>query len=183
MLKDFVFEPDRPVTAAQKAQLKARRQDLAQLQQQLKQAKLPVIVLVEGWGAAGKGSAIQSLIWDLDPRFFHVVSMHMPTEQERRWPFLKRYFDVIPAAGKILMLDSGWMDETVREYLRGDLSDREYTQRLGQIHAFERQLAAGGYLLVKLFLHIGQDTQRRRLEKLAADKDTAWRAGENDWRQ
>ena len=183
MLKDFIFEPDRQTSAERKAQLKARREDLAQLQQQLKQARLPVIVLVEGWGASGKGSAIRSLIWDLDPRFFHVVSMHMPTEQERRWPFLKRYFDVIPEAGKLLLLDSSWMDETVREHLRGDLSDREYNQRLGQIHAFERQLAAGGYLLVKLFLHIDRDTQRQRLEKLASDKDTAWRVSENDWRQ
>lgn len=83
MLKDFIFEPDRQTSAERKAQLKARREDLAQLQQQLKQARLPVIVLVEGWGASGKGSAIRSLIWDLDPRFFHVVSMHMPTEQER----------------------------------------------------------------------------------------------------
>ena len=183
MLKDFIFEPDRQTSAERKAQLKARREDLAQLQQQLKQARLPVIVLVEGWGASGKGSAIRSLIWDLDPRFFHVVSMHMPTEQERRWPFLKRYFDAIPEAGKLLLLDSSWMDETVREHLRGDLSDRDYNQRLGQIHAFERQLAAGGYLLVKLFLHIDRDTQRQRLEKLASDKDTAWRVSENDWRQ
>ena len=96
---------------------------------------------------------------------------------------MKRHFEAIPEQGKILFLDSGWMDETVRERLRGDLSDGEYQRRLESVNLFERQLAAGGYLLVKLFLHIEQDTQRKRLEKLEKHKDTAWRAGENDWRQ
>ena len=153
------------------------------MQQPIKGAGLPVIVLIEGWGASGKGSMIRSLIRELDPRGFLVRSVTMPTQEERRWPFLKRHFEAIPEQGKILLLDSGWMDETVRERLRGDLSDGEYQRRLESVNLFERQLAAGGYLLVKLFLHIEQDTQRKRLEKLEKHKDTAWRAGENDWRQ
>lgn len=183
MLKDWTFGAEKHTKSECKQRLKQRRQDLAGLQQQLKQAKLPVIVLVEGWGAAGKGSLIHSLIRELDPRFFKVVSVAMPTQEERRWPFLKRHFDRIPEAGKILFLDSGWLDETVRERLRGDLSDQEYQRRLESIRIFERQLASGGYLLVKLFLHIDAGSQLQRLEKLASDKDTAWRVGENDWRQ
>ena len=126
---------------------------------------------------------IRSLIRELDPRFFKVISVSMPTEEERRWPFLKRYVQSIPEAGKVLFLDSGWMDETVRERLRGGLSEREYARRLESVRMMERQLAAGGYLLVKLFLHIDRERQRKRLKKLASHKDTAWRAGENDWRQ
>lgn len=183
MLENWTFEGVRRSKSECKEQLKARRQDLAGLQQKLKQAKLPVVVLIEGWGAAGKGSAIRSLIRELDPRFFQVLPVGMPTEAERRWPFLKRHFSSIPEAGKLLFLDSGWLDETVRERLRGDLSDQEYGRRLESIRTFERQLTAGGYLLVKLFFHISADSQRERLEKLDGDKDTAWRAGENDWRQ
>ena len=65
----------------------------------------------------------------------------------------------------------------------GGLSEREYARRLESVRMMERQLAAGGYLLVKLFLHIDRERQRKRLKKLASHKDTAWRAGENDWRQ
>ncbi|MBU5434679.1 polyphosphate:AMP phosphotransferase [Pseudoflavonifractor sp. MSJ-37] len=183
MLDRWTFGTDKRTEEEHKTLLKARRKDLAQLQQRLKEAKLPVIVLIEGWGAAGKGGLIRSLIRELDPRFFKVQPVSMPTEEERRWPFLKRHFASIPAAGKILFLDSGWVDETVRERLRGDLSDKEYAQRVESIRMFERQLAAGGYLLVKLFVHISETSQRCRLEKLERDKDTAWRAGENDWRQ
>lgn len=183
MLEEWKFDRKKLDEAECKVRLKARRLDLAGLQQPIKGAGLPVIVLIEGWGASGKGSMIRSLIRELDPRGFLVRSVTMPTQEERRWPFLKRHFEAIPEQGKILFLDSGWMDETVRERLRGDLSDGEYQRRLESVNLFERQLAAGGYLLVKLFLHIEQDTQRKRLEKLEKHKDTAWRAGENDWRQ
>ena len=183
MLKNWIFGADQRDTHACRKLLKERREALAALQQPIKEAKLPIIVLVEGWGAAGKGSVIHSLIRELDPRFFKVRSVGMPTEEERRWPFLKRHFETIPEEGKILFLDSGWMDETVRERMRRDLSDQEYARRLESIRVFERQLAAGGYLLVKLFLHISEDTQSRRLEKLLEDKDTAWRVGENDRKQ
>ena len=183
MLKNWIFGADQRDIHACRKLLKERREALAALQQPIKEAKLPVIVLVEGWGAAGKGRVIHSLIRELDPRFFKVRSVGMPTEEERRWPFLKRHFETIPEEGKILFLDSGWMDETVRERMRRDLSDQEYARRLESIRVFERQLAAGGYLLVKLFLYISEDTQSRRLEKLLEDKDTAWRVGENDRKQ
>ena len=183
MLNEWTFGKDKRTPQECKERLKHRRTDLAGLQQKLREKKLPVIVLIEGWGAAGKGSAIRSLIKELDPRFFNVLSVSMPTTEEKRWPFLKRHFDSIPIQGKILFLDSGWMDETVREYLRGDLSDQEYARRLESIRMFERQLTAAGYLLIKLFFHIDAETQRQRLTKLTTDKDTAWRATDEDWRQ
>ena len=183
MLKEFVFDTDRRSTSECKELLKECQLELAGLQQKLKQAKLPVIILAEGWGAAGKGSLISALIRELDPRFFKVVSTKQPTEEERRLPFLARHFSKIPEAGKLLFLDSGWLDEVTQERLRGDLSDREYERRLESIRVFERQLTAGGYLLVKLFLHVDEERQRERLEKLASDKDTAWRANADDWRQ
>ena len=96
MLEKWIFGKDQRDIHACRELLKKRREDLAALQQPIKEAKLPVIVLVEGWGAAGKGSVIHSLIRELDPRFFKVRSVGMPTEEERRWPFLKRHFDTIP---------------------------------------------------------------------------------------
>ena len=183
MLSDFPFHTERRTQAECKALLKVRREELAGLQQRLQQAGLPVIVLLEGWSASGKGRTIQSLIQELDPRFFKVISVNSPTDTEKRWPFLKRHFETIPAQGKVLFLDTGWMEETVRAYLHGELSEDEYQARLESINIFERQLAAGGYLLVKLFLHIDAQSQKERLDGLAADKDTAWRCTEADRRQ
>ncbi len=183
MLDDRSFGSNTLDKAECKERLKDCQLELACLQQQLKEHKLPVIVLVEGWGAAGKGGLIQALIRELDPRFFHVLSMEQPTREERRWPFLKRFFDKIPAVGKLLFLDSGWLDQVAEERLRGELSDAEYDRRLESIRQFERQLAANGYLLVKFFLHVPEDVQHERLSALEGDKDTAWRAADRDWRQ
>ena len=114
MLREWRFERTTEPEEVHKAELKQRRADLAGLQQRLKQAGLPVIVLVEGWGAAGKGSVIRSLIRELDPRFFKVISVSMPTEEERRWPFLKRYVQSIPEAGKVLFLSLIHISEPTR---------------------------------------------------------------------
>ena len=88
MLEEWKFDWKKLDEAECKVRLKARRLDLAGLQQPIKGAGLPVIVLIEGWGASGKGSMIRSLIRELDPRGFLVRSVTMPTQEERRWPFL-----------------------------------------------------------------------------------------------
>ena len=163
--------------------LDAAQEELLRLQMQIKEHKLPVLVLIEGWGAAGKGSTIGGIIKNIDPRFFKVASMSAPTEEEKRKPFLYRYFVKIPEAGKFEFLDSGWMDEVTKGRLRGELSDKQYAERIGSIKRFERQLTDNGYLVLKLFFQIGKKEQKKRLEELEASKDTAWRVGENDWWQ
>ncbi len=183
MLENFVFGANTLDKSECKARLKERQLELSALQLRLKENKLPVIVLVEGWGAAGKGSLIHTLIRELDPRFFNVISIEQPTREERRWPFLKRFFEKIPAAGKIVFLDSGWLDQAAEERLRGELSDSEFERRLESIRRYERQLAANGYLLVKFFLHVPEQVQRERLAALEGNKDTSWRAADRDWRQ
>ena len=120
MLKDCMPRPAGEQNE-QKARLKRSREELAALQMKLKENKLPVLVLVEGWGAAGKGSLIRSLIKELDPRFFQVVNMGRPTPEEQRYPFLKRYVQTIPEEGKIVFLDSGWMDEVVRQQMQSGI--------------------------------------------------------------
>ena len=183
MLKNWAFDEGKPDEDTCKARLKQLRQELSGLQQRLRQVQLPVVILLEGWGAAGKGSAIRSLIRELDPRFFKVLTVNQPTKEERRWPFLKRYFSSIPESGKLLFLDSGWISETVQDYLCGELSETEFFRQLESIQTMERQLTNGGYLLVKLFFHIDATQQHDRLYKLASHRDTSWRASEADWRQ
>ncbi len=183
MLENWKFGANTRDKSECKKFIKERQLELSRLQQKIKEKKLPVIVLVEGWGAAGKGGLLHSLIRELDPRFFNVVTMEQPTPAERRWPFLKRYFEKIPANGKILFLDSGWLDQVAEERLRSELSNAEYERRLESIRQFERQLTASGYLLVKFFMHVTEEEQYARLSGLEKDKDTAWRAADRDWRQ
>ena len=165
-LKNFCFT-DSPLDREQKKQaIKQQAARLEKLQLLVKQSALPVIVLVEGWGTAGKGSRIASMIAPMDPRFFEVISVPSPTPEELAKPFLYRHMKNIPENGKFLFLDSGWMDQTIREYQSGSFSVKEYERRLEEICVFERQLCDNGYLLVKLFLHIGQEEQHKRIQHL-----------------
>ena len=180
MLKNWA-RPEKPEGEELKQRLKAAEEKLSQQQMKLKEKRLPVLVLIEGWGAAGKGSAIGQIIKNIDPRFFKVFSMpSTPTEEERRRPFLYRFFEKIPEAGKFTFLDSGWMDQIMKERLDGKLDDKAYAQRVDSVKRFERGLTDNGYLVLKFFFHISKKEQESRIEALHSEKDTAWRVSEGD---
>ena len=162
------------------AKLKELREILSTKQTALRENKRPVMVIVEGWSASGKGSLIGKIIKNIDPRFFKVTTMSVKTEEESRKPFFYRHFIRIPEAGKYTFFDGSWMDEVTSEYLHDELSTSDYKNRLVSIKHFERQLTDNGYLVVKLFLHIDESEQKQRIDKLLSDKNTKWRVSPAD---
>ena len=179
MLKDFVkaVEPDEEEL---KKELKEAQEKLASYQMEIKNAKLPVIVIFEGWGAAGKGSVIGRVIKSIDPRFFRVRTMATPTEEEKRYPFLHRYLLEIPEAGKFTFFDTFWMNEVVTQHMEGELDENQYKHRVRSINTAERSLTDNGYLVMKFFFHISKKMQKKRLDDLMADKNTSWRVSSDD---
>ena len=159
------------------------RSKLAAKQIEIKEKKLPVLVVLEGWGAAGKGSVLGKIIRNLDPRFFKVAVMQEATDEEKRKPFLYRHFVKIPAAGQLVFFEGGWMDEVTEDYLSGKLKKKEYKDRINSIKRFERQLTDNGYLVMKFFFHIGKKEQKKRMDALLDDKNTKWRVSKKDIRQ
>ena len=118
MLKEWVKE-EKPDDAELSERLEKARLALAVRQIQIKEKNLPVLVVIDGWGAAGKGSVLGRIIKNLDPRFFNCETMKKPTEEELRRPFLYRYFVKIPKAGKISFFDGSWMGEVTYSKLTG----------------------------------------------------------------
>ena len=163
-----------------KDEIKKLREQLLAQQQPVRDQKLPVIVLVEGWAAAGKGSLINELISEIDPRFYNVTSPVIQQRSEDRYPFLYPYAAAIPENGKIMFYDSGWMEAAVHRLLRREITSGEYRDLVRSVNEFERQLRDGGYLILKLFLHIGKDEQRARLRSLKENFETEWRVTEDD---
>lgn len=173
-------KPQKPEDAELQERLKAANEKLSSQQMMIKERGLPVLVLFEGWGTAGKGSVLGKVIRNIDPRFFKVAAMDVPTQEERRKPFLYRHFIKIPEAGKFMFLDSGWMDEVTGECLDGTLNEKDYKKKIESIKRFERQLTDNGYLVMKFFFHISQKEQKKRIDALKSDKNTSWRVGEKD---
>ncbi len=166
-----------------KKQGKDLKPALSALQQPLKKAKLPVIILFEGWGAAGKGSLISSLILNFDPRGFQVHSISAPEEREKRRPVLWRHWLDLPEQGIISVLDRSWYQEVSVTRLEQNLADSSAIRRMADINSFEHLLTDGGYLILKFFLHIGKEEQKARFDRLEQSKNTAWRVTEVDRRR
>lgn len=181
MLVEFVpaAQPEEDVVKERRAK---EQEKLAVNQLKIKEAKLPVMVIFEGWNAAGKGSVLGRVIRTIDPRFFQVATMDAPpTEEEKRKPFLYRYIVEIPEAGKFKFFDTCWMREVTDGVLTGSAKEGDYKSRIRDINTIERQLTDNGYLVVKFFFHITQKEQKKRLEALEKNKDTKWRANRDDF--
>jgi len=120
MLKEWV-KMAKPEEAELNERLEKARAELSARQVQVKEKKLPVMVMLEGWGAAGKGSVLGKIIKNMDPRFFKVATMGKPTEEDLREPFLYRYFSKIPEEGKFMFFDGGLLEEVTNDFLHDNL--------------------------------------------------------------
>lgn len=178
---------DKAIKAAEgigcKEKAKQLQEQLGTLQIKMKEKGLPVIILFEGWGASGKGTLIADTIKLLDPRFFKVVSVLPATEQERRYPLMKRYFGMIPEYGKLLIMDRSWYRELAAAKIEEGISDKEYERRAKAVNTFERQLTDDGCLIIKIFLNISASEQKKRFEKLSESSATKWRVTDKDKNQ
>ena len=163
-----------------KAELKALREKLMTQQQKIRDMGLPVIVLVEGWATAGKGNLINQIISELDPRFYNVTTHRIEPEAKSRYPFLYPYFRNIPENGKIMIYDSGWMEDCVQKLMGREITKDEYKKRIRTVNEFERQLRDGGYLILKLFLDIDEAEQEKRIRGIRENIETEWRVDDAD---
>jgi len=154
---------------------------LAALQRKVKDLKVPVIIVFQGWGAAGKGTLINELILPLDPRGFNVYSTLAPTEEEALHPFLWRFWPRTPARGRIAIFDRSWYQRVLGERVNGGVKGQALQQAFEDIVSFERLLADDGNVILKFFLHISKKEQKRRFEKLEGNPATAWRVNKADW--
>ena len=154
---------------------------LGLLQRECKDAGIPVILVFEGMGAAGKGVQINRLIQALDPRGFDVYACDRPTEDEQMRPFLWRYWTKTPAKGRIAVFDRSWYRSVQVDRFDGLTREDKLGDAYQDILSFEKQLCDDGTVIMKFFLYIDKDEQKKRFKKLEGSKETSWRVTEEDW--
>jgi polyphosphate kinase 2 (PPK2 family) len=157
------------------------RMKLYALQKASWDAEIPVIILFEGWDAAGKGTSIQNLTSKLDPRGFKLYPIRAARTYESKRPWLWRFWIKIPGKGEWAIFDRSWYGRTLVERVEGLISESSWRRAYRDIVNFERTLADEGYLIIKFFLHISREEQKRRFDKLIADPLTAWQVLSEDW--
>ena len=166
-----------------KQEIDALKERLTAVDAPIKEAKLPVIILFEGWSAVGKGTLIQKLILNFDPRWFRVVNVQRPTVVDLREPTMWRHWSTIPENGEICVMNGSWYQEVTTLRVDNQLDELTNLRHMNEINSFERGLTDNGYLIIKFFMHMTKKEMKDRLDRLAADKDTAWRVQESDRKQ
>ena len=154
---------------------------LGLLQRECKDAGIPVILVFEGMGAARKGVQINRLIQALDPRGFDVYACDRPTEDEQMRPFLWRYWTKTPAKGRIAVFDRSWYRSVQVDRFDGLTREDKLGDAYQDILSFEKQLCDDGTVIMKFFLYIDKDEQKKRFKKLEGSKETSWRVTDEDW--
>lgn len=166
-----------------KAALERLDLHLAQLQRDLRTAEVPVLVVFEGWDAAGKGSVLGRILQAFDPRGFKVHNIGEPTREERFWPPMTRFWNITPGDGQIAIFNHSWYGQVLDERVEDGVSGRALQEAFERMRVFERQLADDGAVLVKFFLHIDKKEQAKRFRKIGKDPAYAWKVGKDERRR
>jgi PPK2 family polyphosphate:nucleotide phosphotransferase len=134
-----------------------------------------VLLVLQGMDTSGKGGAVKHVIGMLNPAGCRIRAFQAPTREERRHPFLWRIRRALPHPGELGIFDRSHYEDVLVARVR-DLAPRaEIGRRYGQINRFETSLADDGVSVIKCFLHISYEEQRRRLLKRLDKPDKRWK--------
>jgi polyphosphate:AMP phosphotransferase len=164
------------------ARLPALRAGLVQMQVALQHAPFPVLLIVAGDEASGKGEVVNLLNAWLDPRGVETFAFHEPTDEERERPPMWRYWRCLPPRGRMAIYAGGWHADALRTDPRSPRELTEFSEMLRRLAHFEGLLAADGALIIKVWLQLSKEAQHERMLALEADPDTAWRVTAEDWK-
>ncbi len=165
-----------------KKEIPALREGLLDAQLDLLQTKkFPVIILVAGVDCGGKGETVNILNEWLDPRHIETHALRDLTDEELERPQMYRYWRVLPPRGKIGIFIGTWYSAPLVENVYGGIKNAELDQRLERISRFEKMLCNEGALVLKFWLHLSHDGQKKRLKYLEKDPKTRWRVTDGDW--
>lgn len=167
---------------AYRAQLEPLQQQLFELQIRARDARVPVIIVYEGWDAAGKGGNIRRITERLDPRFLAVYGIGKPTPEELAHHYLWRFWTKLPARGELVIFDRSWYGRVLVERIEGFATDAEWQRAYDEINQFERLLRDDGTVLLKFWLHISPEEQLHRFEERMANPAKRWKMTDEDWR-
>ncbi|MCL2876503.1 MAG: polyphosphate:AMP phosphotransferase [Betaproteobacteria bacterium] len=158
------------------------REALLEAQFELREkGKFQVLVLISGGDGAGKGETINDLYSWMDPRYLFARAYAAPTEEELAHPFMWRFWHGLPPKGRIGVFSGSWYSRPIHRRIIGEIDQAFFDQRIDQINRFETMLANEGALILKFWLHLTKEGQKKRFKSLEKDPRTAWRVTKESW--
>lgn len=165
-----------------RVQLERLQNELHLLGFQVYQQKRPVIMVFEGWDAAGKGGAIKRLTARLDPRGYVVWPISAPHGDDKNRHYLYRFWRRLPEQGQIAIFDRSWYGRVLVERVEGFAPEAVWRRAYSEINQFERQLVDFGTIICKFWLQISQEKQLERFRERERTGYKSWKLTDEDWR-
>ncbi|MEM9695014.1 MAG: polyphosphate:AMP phosphotransferase, partial [Myxococcota bacterium] len=157
------------------------RTELLKAQRAVQGSDFAAIIMVAGLDGSGRGDVVNLINEWMDTRDIHTVAFDAPTEEERQRPPFWRYWMALPSRGQISVFTGAWYGPLIEQRARGKLTEAEFDAELARGAAFEKLLTDEGTLIIKIWLHITKDEQKRRFNQLEKRKTTRWQVTKRDW--
>ena len=141
-----------------------------------------VVVVFEGNDAAGKGGAIRRTTGAVDARFYRVIPVAAPTEEERAQPYLWRFWRNLPRLGHLTVFDRSWYGRVLVERVQGFCNQADWLRAYSEINDFEEEMTRHNLVLVKFWMAISPEEQMKRFKERQATGFKRFKLTEEDWR-
>jgi polyphosphate:AMP phosphotransferase len=141
-----------------------------------------LVVVFEGMDAAGKGSTIRRITQALDARFYRVVPVAAPNENERAQPYLWRFWRYIPPHGRAVIFDRSWYGRVLVERVEGFCTEADWMRAYDEINEYEEELVEAGVIIAKFWLAVTPDEQLRRFKERETTPHKNYKITPEDWR-
>lgn len=168
--------------AAYKKRLRKAQLTLGELAWQVYQQRRSVVIVFEGWDAAGKGGNIRRFVEGLDPRGYKVHPIGKPEGDDALRHYLWRFWRRTPCLGEFAIFDRSWYGRVLVERVEGFAEPAAWRRAYAEINHFERQLHDVGTVIFKFWLHISPEMQLQRFEERKATDYKQWKLTQEDWR-
>lgn len=155
---------------------------LRKLQSELALSDKSLVVVFEGWDAAGKGGSIKRLAHAFNPRGYSAVPIGVPKADDKAHTYLWRFCSYLPADGHITIFDRSWYGRMMVEPIEMFCTHEEYLRSGKEINGFEQAMISTGAILVKFWMEISKGEQLNRFNDRVIDPMKNWKITDEDWR-
>jgi PPK2 family polyphosphate:nucleotide phosphotransferase len=142
-----------------------------------------LLIVLQGLDAAGKDGTIRHVMNGVNPQGTHVTSFKVPTAEEAAHDFLWRIHKAVPKIGDIGIFNRSQYEDVLVVRVHDLVPKKVWSMRYDQINSFEQMLAEDNIRILKFFLHISKEEQRKRFQERIDDPDKRWKISESDFHE
>jgi PPK2 family polyphosphate:nucleotide phosphotransferase len=165
-------------------ELEKQRRRIQDLQERLyAENQQGLLIVLQALDTGGKDGTIKHVFSGVNPQGCRVSSFKIPSPEEANHDFLWRYHKSVPARGRIGIFNRSHYEDVLVVRVKNLVPEEVWRERYEQINAFERNLTLEGITVLKFFLHISRDEQKRRLQRRLDNPNKRWKFSSDDLKE